>query len=65
MGQTVVQECPHSLEVELFRFLDPTLYRAALHSDYAKALTWRDGNTLISGGWDGELRFTKLGQTGA
>lgn len=45
-----------------FRCVGSDCCRSALHSDYAQALSWRNGTTLISGGWDSRLCFIDLEQ---
>eukprot|EP00903_Cladosiphon_okamuranus_P020259 g18593.t1 len=39
---------------------DSSCHRSTLHSDYAQALSWGDGTTVISGGWDSRLFLIDL-----
>eukprot|EP00752_Nemacystus_decipiens_P001475 g1450.t1 len=47
-------------ELAIRRLGEGSCRRFALHSDYAQALVWRSGTTLISGGWDSRLCFIDL-----
>lgn len=57
--QSCFQSCQYparkSQQVQCFQSIFICLGRSSLHSDYIKALAWRDENTLITGGWDREL----------